>query len=49
MSTNTLPYAVLIDMDYLTGIQTSRILAARGVPVIGLAKNPKHVQKHVKE
>ena len=42
MSTNTLPYAVLIDMDYLTGIQTSRILAARGVPVIGLAKNPKH-------
>lgn len=42
MKKNNNPYAVLIDMDYLTGIQTSRILASRGVPVIGLANNPKH-------
>jgi D-aspartate ligase len=42
MNTNGKAYAVLIDLDYLTGIQTSRILADRGVPVIGLAKNPKH-------
>ena len=42
MNKNSKPYAVLIDMDYLTGIQTSRILAAKGIPVIGLAKNPKH-------
>jgi len=36
------PYAVLIDMDYLTGLQSSRLLAERGVPVIGLANNPDH-------
>lgn len=36
------PYAVLINMDYLTGLQTARILADNGVPVIGLAENPDH-------
>ncbi|MBK7377993.1 MAG: hypothetical protein IPJ03_03150 [Ignavibacteriales bacterium] len=36
------PYAVLIDMDYLTGLQSSRLLAERGVPVLGIANNPDH-------
>ena len=39
---NKKPYAVLINMDYLTGLQTARILADRGVPVIGMAENLDH-------
>jgi predicted ATP-grasp superfamily ATP-dependent carboligase len=42
MSNNSKPYAVLINMDYLTGLQTARILAGYGVPVIGLAENLDH-------
>jgi len=34
MNKNGKPYAVLINMDYLTGLQTARILADNGVPVI---------------
>lgn len=41
-SKNGKPYAILIDMDYLTGLQSSRLLAERGVPVLGLAKDPDH-------
>ncbi|MCZ6703695.1 MAG: carboxylate--amine ligase [Ignavibacteria bacterium] len=36
------PYAVIINMDYLTGLQTARILADNGVPVIGLAEKLDH-------
>ena len=36
------PYAVLINMDYLTGLQTARILADNGVPVIGFAEDLDH-------
>ncbi len=40
---NSQPPAIVIGLDDgTTGIQTARILAARGVPVIALAKNPKH-------
>jgi predicted ATP-grasp superfamily ATP-dependent carboligase len=34
--------AVVIGLDCITGLQTARILAARGVPVIGIARNPGH-------
>ncbi len=36
------PYAVLINMDFLTGLQTARILADNGVPVIGFAEDLDH-------
>jgi predicted ATP-grasp superfamily ATP-dependent carboligase len=42
MTKNDKPYAVLINMDYLTGLQTARILADNGVPVIGLAEDLDH-------
>ncbi|MGA7837122.1 MAG: hypothetical protein WB996_04095 [Ignavibacteriaceae bacterium] len=42
MNKSDKPYAVLINMDYMTGLQTARILANYGVPVIGLAENLDH-------
>jgi D-aspartate ligase len=36
------PFAIVIGLDHVNGIQTARILARRGVPVIGIAKDPKH-------
>jgi predicted ATP-grasp superfamily ATP-dependent carboligase len=33
------PYAIVIGLDSLQGLQTARVLAARNVPVIGIAKN----------
>jgi D-aspartate ligase len=36
------PPAIVIGLDSITGLQTARILAGRGVPVIALAKDPKH-------
>ena len=36
------PCAVVIGLDSMTGIQTARILARHGVPVIGIARNPAH-------
>ncbi|MFQ5630574.1 MAG: carboxylate--amine ligase [bacterium] len=41
MQTNKHP-AVVINLDCVTGLQTSRILATHGVPVIGVANNPEH-------
>jgi D-aspartate ligase len=38
--------AVVIGLDCMTGLQTARILARRGVPVIGVAKNPSHPCSH---
>lgn len=34
--------AVVVGADNTTGLQTARILAARGVPVVGLAEDPTH-------
>ena len=36
------PRAIVIGVDCITGLQSARILAQRGVPVIALAKNPAH-------
>lgn len=36
------PHAVIIKLDSITGLQTSRILAQYGIPVIGIADNPEH-------
>lgn len=34
--------AIVIGLDHVNGIQTARLLARRGVPVIGIASDPKH-------
>jgi D-aspartate ligase len=36
------PYAVVIGLDCITGLQTARILASHGVPVIAIAADPAH-------
>jgi predicted ATP-grasp superfamily ATP-dependent carboligase len=36
------PHAIVIGLDCITGLQTARILARRGVPVIGIASDPRH-------
>lgn len=36
------PYAIIIGLDSMQGIQAARILAHRKVPVIALAEDPKH-------
>ena len=36
------PYAIVIGLDCFTGLQTARILSRRGIPVIGIASDPKH-------
>ena len=36
------PRAVVIGLDCITGLQTARILARRGVRVIGIARDPHH-------
>lgn len=36
------PPAVVIGLDNITGLQTARILAARGVPVVGLVADRRH-------
>jgi D-aspartate ligase len=41
-TSHRMPPAVIVGLDCITGLQTARILAARGVPVIGVAANPKH-------
>jgi predicted ATP-grasp superfamily ATP-dependent carboligase len=37
-----LPYAIIIGLDCITGLQSARLLARHGVPVIGLAKDPEN-------
>lgn len=39
---NRLPNAFIIGLDCITGLQSARILARHGIPVIGLAKDPGH-------
>jgi D-aspartate ligase len=34
--------AVVVGLDCITGLQTARLLARRGVPVIGVAQDPRH-------
>lgn len=36
------PAAVIVGLDCLQGLQSARLLAERGVPVIGVAKDPDH-------
>lgn len=36
------PYAIIVGLDNITGLQTARIFAQRGVPVIAIARNPDH-------
>lgn len=36
------PYAIVIGLDCITGLQTARILTGRRIPVIGIASNPQH-------
>ena len=36
------PRAIVFALDSMTGLQTARILARRGVPVIAIAKDPRH-------
>jgi D-aspartate ligase len=37
-----MPHAIVVGLDSITGLQTARILARRGVPVIGIASDPEH-------
>lgn len=39
---NKPPYAFIIGLDCITGLQSARILARHGIPVIGLAKDTGH-------
>jgi len=41
-------FAIVIGLDCMTGLQTARILSARGVPVIGIASKPKHFSCYTK-
>ena len=40
--TSSEPAAVVVGLDCITGLQTARILADRGIRVIGVASNPHH-------
>ena len=40
--TSKLPHAIVVGLDCMTGVQTARILAGHGVPVIAIAGNPEH-------
>jgi predicted ATP-grasp superfamily ATP-dependent carboligase len=36
------PPAVIVGLDCITGLQSARIFAARGVPVVGVVADPRH-------
>ena len=36
------PFAVVVGLDHLNGIQTARLLARHQVPIIAIAKDPQH-------
>ena len=40
------PVAVVVGLDNITGLQTARILADRGVPVVGVVTNLRHWAAH---
>lgn len=39
---SNLPHAIVIGLDCITGLQTARILAEHGIPIIALAKDTSH-------
>jgi predicted ATP-grasp superfamily ATP-dependent carboligase len=39
---NSKPFAIVVDLDRINGLQTVRILARHGVPVIAIARDPEH-------
>jgi hypothetical protein len=39
---NRKPLAIVFGLDTNNGLQTARILAQREIPVIGIARDPKH-------
>jgi predicted ATP-grasp superfamily ATP-dependent carboligase len=39
---SSLPAAVVVGLDCITGLQTARILARHGIPVVGIAFDPAH-------
>jgi D-aspartate ligase len=39
---SSLPAAVVVGLDCITGLQTARILARHGIPVVGVAFDPTH-------
>lgn len=45
---NASPYAIVIGLDSITGLQTARILAQRGVPVIAITKDLGHFSSQTK-
>src|SRR3954462_1214051 len=42
MKRPSLPPAIVLGLGSITGLQTARILAGHGVPVIGITKEPNH-------
>jgi D-aspartate ligase len=42
MRNAVLPRAIVVGLDSITGLQTARILARRGVPVVGVADDRRH-------
>lgn len=42
----TVPPAVVVGLDNITGLQTARILSERGVPVVGVVANRRHWGAH---
>ena len=40
--THTMPRAIVIGLDCATGLQAARILGARGIPVVGVARDLRH-------
>ena len=42
MQGNRKPYAVVVGLDHINGLQTVRILARHRIPIIGVAKDPAH-------
>jgi len=45
MKRPSLPPAVVLGLGCITGLQTARILAGHGVPVIGVTKEPNHFSR----
>jgi hypothetical protein len=37
------PYAIVIGLESIVGLQTARILAAHGVPIIAITDDPRMV------
>ncbi|MDX1412859.1 MAG: hypothetical protein R3293_01645 [Candidatus Promineifilaceae bacterium] len=42
MATSKLPHAIVVGLDCMTGVQTARIFAGHGVPVLAIASDADH-------